>query len=177
MITLANTGYQTAQSITLALRGRKVTRQQGEWGKGRITLAHIGYHTAWKWKKERITLFHRGRHVSRQQEEFGKGRITLAGTGYHTAESRPVQTYKSLFGHKFGLRNHLGDIKEFDLIFDLIVTWGQVIDLVFDLYIFIWFDIWFVLKNLPLNSWRKTIYFFVTCFTSQCLKYVQKSGF
>ena len=121
MITLANTGYQTAQSITLAHRGRKVTRQQGEWGKGRITLAHIGYHTAGKWKKERIPLFHRGRHVSRQQEESGKGRITLAGTGYHTAESRPVQTYKSLFGHKFGLRNHLGHIKVFDFIFDLIL--------------------------------------------------------
>jgi hypothetical protein len=30
-------------------------------------------------------------------------------------------TFRSLFGHKFGLRNQLGDIKVFDLIFDLIV--------------------------------------------------------
>jgi hypothetical protein len=45
-------------------------------------------------------------------------------------------TFSSLFGHKFGLTNYLGDIKVFDLIgidlvFDLIG-----IDLVFDLYIF-----------------------------------------
>jgi hypothetical protein len=45
---------------------------------------------------------------------------------------RPVQSFeiqylntnyfnvRSLFGHRFGLRNHLGDIKVFDLIFDLI---------------------------------------------------------
>ena len=29
-------------------------------------------------------------------------------------------TFRALFGHKFGLRNRLGDFKVFDLIFDLI---------------------------------------------------------
>jgi hypothetical protein len=27
-------------------------------------------------------------------------------------------TFRSLFGQTFGLRNHLGDVKVFDLIFD-----------------------------------------------------------
>ena len=38
-------------------------------------------------------------------------------------------TFGSLFCHKFGLRNHLGDIK----VFDLNEIWGQLIELVFDL--------------------------------------------
>jgi hypothetical protein len=76
--------------------------------------------------------------------------------------SRPVQSFetqyfnnnqfnfRSLFGHKFGLRNHLKNIKVFGLIFDLIDIWGQLIDLLFDSYIqsaSIWFDIWFVLNS------------------------------
>ena len=38
----------------------------------------------------------------------------------------------SLFDQKIDLRNNPGDIKLFDLIFDLIEIWGQLIDLKFD---------------------------------------------
>ena len=41
-------------------------------------------------------------------------------------------TFRSIFGLKLGLRNYLGDIKVFDLIFDLIDISGQIIDLKFD---------------------------------------------
>ena len=42
-------------------------------------------------------------------------------------------TFMSIFGQIFGLRNHLGDIKVFDVTFDLVEILGQIIDLVFDL--------------------------------------------
>ena len=42
-------------------------------------------------------------------------------------------TFMSIFGQIFGLRNHLRDIKVFDVTFDLVEIWGQIIDLVFDL--------------------------------------------
>ena len=60
-------------------------------------------------------------------------------------QSRPVQSFEtqylntnyftlmSIFGQIFGLRNHLGDIKVFDVTFDLVEIWGQIIDLVYDL--------------------------------------------
>ena len=38
----------------------------------------------------------------------------------------------SLFDQIIDLRNQSGDIKLFDLIFDLIEIWGQLIDLKFD---------------------------------------------
>ena len=46
-------------------------------------------------------------------------------------------TFRSIFGRKIDLRNHLGDIKAFDFIFDFIEIWGHLIDLVFDLLKFL----------------------------------------
>ena len=66
----------------------------------------------------------------------------------------------SIFSQIFGLGNHLGDSKVFDVTFDLGEIYGQMINLVYDWYEFktqvcdLTFKT-FNKTNILLNSWRK----------------------
>jgi hypothetical protein len=62
----------------------------------------------------------------------------------------------SLFDQIIDLRNHSGDIKLFDLIFDLIENSGQLIDLKFDLVLKSAFGKWEV-ANKPATCAKKSI--------------------